>query len=163
MGKWVSVCHLFSRPYHTRGLKFGRNNHHIGGSKFTNRIFYILSRSWDISVQSSVVNLATPTFFTLSFIAENSSLLLVVQSNQWIEHVSSRSGGLGIFPRTKNTHLPGLLCNPTLKNSLDRHNQNGFQSKIAWFNVAGQDGFHAILACNFCVFIDPRNRNDKVK
>jgi len=44
---------------------------------------------------------------TLSFIAENSSLLFVEQSNQLIEHVSSRSGGLGIFSRTKNTHLPG--------------------------------------------------------
>jgi len=46
----------------------------------------------------------------LSFIAENGSLLLVVQSNQLIEHVSSRLGleGLGIFPRTKNTRLPGF-------------------------------------------------------
>jgi len=45
----------------------------------------------------------------LSFIAENSSLLFVLQSNQLIEHVSSRSGGLGIFPRTKNTCLPGYF------------------------------------------------------
>jgi len=48
------------------------------------------------------------TFFTLNFIAENNSLLLVVQLNQLIEHVSSHSGGLGTFTRTKNTRLPGV-------------------------------------------------------
>jgi len=37
----------------------------------------------------------------LSFIAENSFLLFVVQSNQLIEHVSIRLEGLGIFPCTK--------------------------------------------------------------
>jgi len=31
-----------------RGLKFGRNNYHICGSKFANQIFDILSKSWDI-------------------------------------------------------------------------------------------------------------------
>jgi len=44
----------------------------------------------------------------LSFIAEIGSLLFVVRSNQLIEYVSSRFGGLGIFPRAKNTRLPGL-------------------------------------------------------
>jgi len=33
--------------------------------------------------------------------------LFVVQLNQLIEHVSSRLGGLGIFPCSKNTRLPG--------------------------------------------------------
>jgi len=36
-----------------------------------------------------------------NFIAENSSLLFVVQSNQLIEHVSSRLVGLGIFTAQK--------------------------------------------------------------
>jgi len=45
----------------------------------------------------------------LIFIAENSSLLFFVQSNQLIEHVSSCLGGLGIFPRTKNIRLPGFI------------------------------------------------------
>jgi len=45
----------------------------------------------------------------LIFIAENSSLLFFVQLNQLIEHVSSCLGGLGIFPRTKNTRLPGFI------------------------------------------------------
>jgi len=50
MGKWGKVtCPLvtsFFRSYSgTRVLKFGRNNYAIGGSKFTNQIFDILSRS----------------------------------------------------------------------------------------------------------------------
>jgi len=45
----------------------------------------------------------------LSLIAEYSSLLFVVQSNQLVEHVSSRSGGLGILHHTKNTRLPGFI------------------------------------------------------
>jgi len=49
MGKWGDVAcpSVTSFPTHTSGaggLKFGRNNHHIGGSKFTNQIFDILSR-----------------------------------------------------------------------------------------------------------------------
>jgi len=50
MGKWGDVTRpsVTSFSAHTngaRGLKFGRNNHHTGGSKFTNQI---LSRSRDI-------------------------------------------------------------------------------------------------------------------
>jgi len=50
MGKWGDVQHasVTSVSAHTsgaRGLKFGRNNHHIDGSKFTNQIFDILFRS----------------------------------------------------------------------------------------------------------------------
>jgi len=61
---------------------------------------------WKLRYLSS--KLCSPYFFTLSFIAYNSSLLFVVQSKQWIEHVSSRLEGLGIFPRIKNNRLPGL-------------------------------------------------------
>jgi len=50
MGKWGDVMSpsVTSFSAHTsgaRGLKFGRNNHHIGGSKFTDLIYDILSRS----------------------------------------------------------------------------------------------------------------------
>jgi len=53
VGKWgdVTCQSITSFSAHTsqaRGLKFCRNNYHIGGSKFTNQIFYILSRSWEI-------------------------------------------------------------------------------------------------------------------
>jgi len=51
----------------------------------------------------------------LGFIAENSSLLFVVQSNQLIEHVSSRSGGLGIFPRTQK--IPSTYFGSRLKSN----------------------------------------------
>jgi len=65
MGKWGDVKCLSVNSFSThtsgaRGLKFSRNNYHIGGSKFTNHIFDILSRSWDIYVQSYVVNKASP-------------------------------------------------------------------------------------------------------
>jgi len=50
MGKWgeVTCPSVTSFSAHTSGareLKFGKNNHHIGGSKFSNQIFEISSRS----------------------------------------------------------------------------------------------------------------------
>jgi len=50
MGKWgdfkcPSVTSFLAPTGKDRGLKFGRNNHHIGGSKFIYQIFDILSRS----------------------------------------------------------------------------------------------------------------------
>jgi len=50
MGKWgdIPLASVTSFSAHTSGareLKFGRNNHHSGGSKFINQIFDILSRS----------------------------------------------------------------------------------------------------------------------
>jgi len=50
MGKWgdllrASVTSFSTHTSGAKGLKFGRNNHHIDGSKFTNQIFDILSRS----------------------------------------------------------------------------------------------------------------------
>jgi len=65
MGKWGDVTCLSVNSFsvHTsgaRGLKFGRNNYHIGGSKYTNQIFDILFISRDIKVQSYEVNLASP-------------------------------------------------------------------------------------------------------
>jgi len=43
-----SVTSFSAHTSRARGLKFGRNNNHIGGSRFTNQVFDILSRSWDI-------------------------------------------------------------------------------------------------------------------
>jgi len=50
MGKWddimcPSVTSFFAHTREARGLKFGKNNDHIGGSKFAYQIFDILSRS----------------------------------------------------------------------------------------------------------------------
>jgi len=43
MGKWGDVLHASVTSFSAnssgaRGLEFGRNNHHIDGSKFTNQI-----------------------------------------------------------------------------------------------------------------------------
>jgi len=40
-----SVTPFSAHTSRARGLKFGRNNHHIGGSKLTNQIFDILSKN----------------------------------------------------------------------------------------------------------------------
>jgi len=44
----LSVTSFSAHTIGARGLNFGRNNHHIGGSKSTYQIFDILPRSWDI-------------------------------------------------------------------------------------------------------------------
>jgi len=48
MGKWgdvmcLSVTSFSAYTSGARGVKFCRNNYHIGGSKFTNQTFDILS------------------------------------------------------------------------------------------------------------------------
>jgi len=52
MGKWgdvmcLSVTSFSAHTSGARGLKFSKNNHDIGGSKFTFQIFEILSKRWD--------------------------------------------------------------------------------------------------------------------
>jgi len=55
----LSVCKspLSSPSFKATGPKFGKHNSHINGSKFTERNFDILSRSWENQIQSYIVNL----------------------------------------------------------------------------------------------------------
>jgi len=70
------------------GLKIVMHFPHMDGLKFTNQIFDILSRSWDISC----------------FLQKKSG---VKKIGGFFMH--ARSGGLGIFPYTKNTLLLDLI------------------------------------------------------
>jgi len=47
----MSVTSISSHSFKARGLKFGRNNFYMYGSKFVDQILEILPQSWDILVQ----------------------------------------------------------------------------------------------------------------